>query len=342
MAQQMQAAQISAAGGEFELVTRPVPEPGPGEVRIRVAACGICHSDALVQQGAFPGLSLPRVPGHEVVGAVDAVGDDVFAWEAGERVGVGWHGGHCLHCESCRRGDFVTCANQQICGISYDGGYAEYMIAPQEALVALPDTLDAVEAAPLLCAGLTTFNALRHCGARAGDLVAVQGLGGLGHLGVQFARAMGMRVVAISRGQDKAALAEKLGATAYIDATANSPAEALAAMGGARAILATAPSGEAISGLIDGLAVNGELLAIAATPEAIEVSPLQLIMQRRRIVGWPSGTPRDNEDTLGFAAQGGIAPMIERFPLAEVNVAFRRMLNNEVRFRAVLTLSQAA
>lgn len=342
MAQQMRAAQIATAGGEFELVTRPIPEPGPGEVRIRVAACGVCHSDVMVQQGAFPGLALPRVPGHEVVGTVDAVGEAVSAWDAGERVGVGWHGGHCLHCESCRRGDFVTCANQQICGISYDGGYADYMIAPQEALVALPDTLDAVEAAPLLCAGLTTFNALRHSGAGAGDLVAVQGLGGLGHLGVQFARAMGMKVVAISRGRDKAALAEKLGAATYIDATETSPAEALAAMGGARAILATAPNGQAISALIDGLAVNGELLAIAATPEAIEVSPLQLIMQRRRIIGWPSGTPRDNEDTLDFATHGGIAPMIERFPLEEVNSAFRRMRDNEVRFRAVLTMSQAA
>jgi len=332
----MQAARVPAAGADFELVDLPVPEPGPNEVRVNVEACGICHSDAFVKEAAFPGLELPRVPGHEVAGVVDQVGTDVTSWTKGQRVGVGWHGGHCFTCDACRAGDFINCANAKVTGISFDGGYAEYMCAPQEAVAALPDDLDFAEAAPLLCAGITTYNALRNAGATPGDLVAVQGIGGLGHLGVQYAATFGFEVAALSRGTDKHELATNLGADHYIDTTADDPAEALQALGGAKVILATAPNSKAISQLAGGLGRDGTLMIVAASGEPVEVSPMTLIMGRRSVQGWPSGTADDSEDTLDFSALTGIAPMIETFPLSEANAAYDRMINNEARFRVVL------
>lgn len=335
----MKVAQISTAGGDFELVDRNIPDPGPDQVRVKIEACGVCHSDAFVKDGGFPGLEYPRVPGHEVAGVIDAVGDDVDDWEPRQRVGVGWHGGHCFSCDSCRRGDFVTCENQQVCGISYDGGYAEYMLAPVEALVAIPDELTSVAAAPLLCAGVTTYNALRNAGAQAGDVVAVLGVGGLGHLGVQYAHAMGFHTVAMSRGTDKKDLAMQLGADTYIDTEAGNPVEALQALGGARVILATAPNPKLMSSVIDGLRANGQLLVVGASPEPIEVSPFQLLMARRSVAGHPSGSPQDSQDTLGFSALRDIETHIETFPLAKVNDAYKRMIDNEARFRVVLTMT---
>lgn len=334
----MRAVQVPAAGEEFQLVQRPIPEPGPGQVRIRVAACGICHSDAFVKDGAFP-IDYPRVPGHEVIGTVDAVGAGVTGWDAGRRVGVGWHGGHCGACDSCRRGDFVTCDNQQICGIAYDGGYAEYMLAPVEALAAVPEALSDAAAAPLLCAGVTTYNALRHGGAMPGDVVAVQGVGGLGHLAIQYAARMGFHTVAVSRGPDKAELAVELGAHQYVDTETENPVKTLRALGGARVILATAPSGKAMSALIDGLGVNGRLLVVGASAEPIEVTPVQLIGRRRGISGHPSGTPHDSEATMDFSVLAGVAAAIETYPLAEAAAAYRRMIENKARFRVVLTMS---
>lgn len=332
----MQAAQVPEAGADFELVDLPIPEPGPAEVRIRVHACGICHSDAFVKDGTFPGIAYPRVPGHEVAGVVDKMGADVTAWSEGQRVGVGWHGGHCFTCAACRTGDFVNCANAQVTGISYDGGYAEYLCAPQEAVAALPEALPFAKAAPLLCAGITTFNALRNAGGQPGDLVAVQGIGGLGHLAVQYAHKFGYEVAALSRGPDKQALAKDLGADHVIDTTAGDPAEALQALGGARVIMATAPNAEAISALTGGLGRNGTLLVVAAVNDTIEVSPLALIMGRRSVQGWPSGTADDSEDTLDFSALTGITPMIETFPLSDVGAAYERMITNKARFRVVL------
>ena len=332
----MQAARIASAGADFELVDLPIPEPGPNEVRVKVEACGICHSDAFVKEAAFPGLELPRVPGHEVAGVVDKMGDNVTTWEEGQRVGVGWHGGHCFTCDACRAGDFINCANAQVTGISFDGGYAEYMCAPQEAVAALPDDLDFAEAAPLLCAGITTYNALRNAGATPNDLVAVQGIGGLGHLGVQYAKNFGFEVAALSRGTDKQELATDLGADHYVDTTADDPAEALQALGGATVILATAPNSKAISQLTGGLGRDGTLMVVAASGEPIEVSPMNLIMGRRSVQGWPSGTADDSEDTLDFSALTDIAPMIETFPLSKANEAYDRMINNEARFRVVL------
>jgi D-arabinose 1-dehydrogenase-like Zn-dependent alcohol dehydrogenase len=334
----MRAMQISEAGGDFESVEREIPEPQSNQVLIKVEACGICHSDAFVKEGAFPGLQFPRVPGHEIAGRIESVGEDVSAWSPGERVGVGWHGGHCFHCESCRRGDFVTCENAQICGISYDGGYAEYVVVPQEAVAAIPDELSSVDAAPLLCAGITTYNALRNSGARPGDMVAVQGVGGLGHLGIQYAAGMGFHTIALSRGGDKKELALALGAKEYIDTEAGNPAQALQQRGGARVILATAPSAKAMSSVIDGLAVSGKLLMIGATPEPIEVSPFQLIMKRRSITGWPSGTPRDSEDTLAFSVLSNTRAQIETYLLEEAGNAYERMISNKARFRVVLTM----
>lgn len=334
----MQAMQLSKAGGDFESVEREIPEPQSGQVLIKVEACGICHSDAFVKEGAFPGLEYPRVPGHEIAGRIKSVGDDVIAWSPGERVGVGWHGGHCFHCESCRRGDFITCENEQICGITYDGGYAEYVVVPQEAVAAIPDELSSVDAAPLLCAGITTYNALRNSGARPGDIVAVQGVGGLGHLGIQYADSMGFHTIALSRGGDKKELALALGAKEYIDTEASNPAQSLQERGGARVILATAPSAKAMSSVIDGLAVDGRLLMVGATPEPIEVSPFQLIMKRRSISGWPSGTPRDSEDTLAFSVLSNTRAQIETYPLEEAASAYERMISNKARFRVVLTM----
>jgi D-arabinose 1-dehydrogenase-like Zn-dependent alcohol dehydrogenase len=306
----MKVAQISGPGAEFQVVERDMPEPGRGQVRIRVQACGICHSDALTKDGHFPGIEYPRIPGHEVVGTIEALGDSVSEWHLGQRVGVGWHGGRDGNCPSCRRGDFRNCRNLKIPGISYDGGYQEYMAAPVEALVAVPDALDAVEAAPLLCAGLTTFNSLRHSGALPGDLVAVQGIGGLGHLGVQYASKFGYKVAAIGRGSANAALAKKLGAHAYIDSTATNAATELQSMGGAQVILTTAPSSKAMSPLIDGLAPNGKLIVLGAAFDPIEVTPIQLISGSRAVQGWLTGTPADAEDALKFSVLTGIRPMI--------------------------------
>jgi D-arabinose 1-dehydrogenase-like Zn-dependent alcohol dehydrogenase len=335
----MKAVQVSKPGGNFEVVERPKPEPGRGQVRIKVEACGICHSDALVKEGHWPGLQYPRVPGHEVAGRVDAVGEDVSLWKTGQRVGVGWHGGHCFICDACRRGDFILCQNEKITAIHFDGGYAEYMIVPQEAVAAMPDDLPADEAAPLLCAGITVFNALRNCGARSGDLVAVQGIGGLGHLGIQYARQMGFRTVAIGRGADKEPLARKLGAHAYIDTNQGPPAQTLQKMGGARVVLATAPDSKAMSLLVDGLGGNGTLLVVGAGFEPLTVTPLQLIPGKKSVKGWSSGTAKDSEDTLQFSSLTGVRPMIERYPLEKAAEAYDQMISGRARFRVVLTIS---
>ncbi|HZU44680.1 MAG TPA: alcohol dehydrogenase [Terriglobales bacterium] len=334
----MKVAQISKPGAGFQIVEREVPEPGPGEVRIKVQACGVCHSDVLTVEGGWPGIQYPRVPGHEVAGVIDEVGEGVSAWKKGQRVGVGWHGGHDNTCRECRRGDFRNCRNVKVCGISYDGGYEQYMVAPIEALVAIPQSLSDVEAAPLLCAGITTYNALRHSGALPGDLVAVQGIGGLGHLGIQFANKFGYNVVGIGRGPENATLAKKLGAKAYIDSKATNAAEELQKLGGARVILATAPSSKAMSELIDGLGPNGTLMVVGAAFDPIEVTPVQLITGSRNIQGWASGTPADSEDTLRFAELSGVRPMIETFPLEKAAEAYARMMSGKAEFRVVLTM----
>src|SRR5438445_1818195 len=318
----MKVAQIAKAGADFEIVEREIPQPGPGHVRIRVQACGVCHSDVLTKEGGWPGLVYPRVPGHEVAGVIDEAGPGVTHWKAGQKVGVGWHGGHDGTCLACRRGDFGNCQNMKIAGISYDGGYEQYMVAPVEALAAMPENLSDVEAAPLLCAGITTFNALRHSGALPSDLVAVQGIGGLGHLGIQFASKFGYKVAAIGRGPENAALAKKLGASVYIDSKATNAAEELQKLGGAKVILATAPSSKAMSELIDGLGPNGKLMVIGATFDPIEVTPIQLISGSRTIQGWASGTPTDSEDTLRFAELTGVRPMIETYPLEKAAEAY--------------------
>jgi D-arabinose 1-dehydrogenase-like Zn-dependent alcohol dehydrogenase len=335
----MRAVQVPDANAPFELVERSIPEPGRGQVLIRVQACGICHSDSFTKQGGFPGLQYPRIPGHEIIGLIDAVGRDVPDWKPGTRVGVGWHGGHCGHCASCRRGDFITCQRGQIPGITYDGGYAEYMIAPFEALASVPAELSSVDAAPLLCAGITTYNALRHSGARAGDLVAVLGIGGLGHLGVQFAAGMGFRTVGIARGADKGPLARKLGAQHYIDSTAQDSAAALTKLGGARVILATVTDAKTMSGAVNGLSIDGRLMIVGASSEPMEVPPIALISGRRSLQGWPSGTATDSEDTLAFSVQREIRPMIEQYPLERASAAYDRMMSGKARFRVVLTTS---
>jgi D-arabinose 1-dehydrogenase-like Zn-dependent alcohol dehydrogenase len=334
----MQAVQVGKANGAFELVERDIPNPGTREVRVKVQACGICHSDSFTKMGAIPGIKFPRVPGHEVVGILDAVGAEVPEWKVGARVGIGWHGGHCGHCHSCRRGDFLTCSTGQIPGISYDGGYAQYMIAPFEALAAIPEELSAEQAAPLLCAGITTYNALRNSGVRAGDLVAVLGIGGLGHLGVQFAAKMGYRTVAVARGTDKEPLARKLGAHHYIDSTRQKVAEELTKLGGAHLIVATLTDAKSMSDAVGGLGIGGKLMVIGASPQPIEVSPLALIGARRSIAGWPSGTSADSEDTLDFSVMTNIRPMIETFPLARAAEAYDRMMSGKARFRVVLTM----
>jgi D-arabinose 1-dehydrogenase-like Zn-dependent alcohol dehydrogenase len=335
----MKAVQVTNPGGNLELVERPIPEPTRNQVRIKVEACGICHSDAMVKEGHLPGIQYPRVPGHEIAGRIDAVGADVTNWKPGERVGVGWHGGHCFTCEACRRGDFILCHNEKITGVSYDGGYAEYIVVPAEAVAAIPDDLPAAEAAPLLCAGITVFNALRNSGARAGDLVAVQGIGGLGHLGIQYARQMGFRTFAIGRGKDKEPLARKLGAAHFVDTAAGDPAEELQKFGGARVILATAPDSKSISALVNGLSNNGRLVVIGATPEPITVAPIQLIPGRKSIHGWASGTAKDSEDTMQFSVLTGVRPIIERYPLEKANDAYQQMITGKARFRVVLTMS---
>jgi D-arabinose 1-dehydrogenase-like Zn-dependent alcohol dehydrogenase len=334
----MKVAQVPKPGADFQIVDREVPQPGAGQVRIKVQACGVCHSDAVTKEGGFPGIEYPRVPGHEVAGVIDEVGAGVTTWKTGQRVGVGWHGGHDGTCLQCRRGDFGNCRNFKIAGVSYDGGYQEYMIAPVEALAALPETLSDVEAAPLLCAGVTTYNALRHSGALPGDLVAVQGIGGLGHLGVQFASKFGYKVAAIGRGPENAALAKKLGAAVYIDSKATNAAQELQKLGGAQVILATAPSSKAMSELIDGLGPNGKLMVVGAGADPIEVTPIQLIFGTRTIQGWASGTPVDSEDTLKFAELSGVRPMIETYPLEKAAEAYARMMSGKAQFRVVLTM----
>jgi D-arabinose 1-dehydrogenase-like Zn-dependent alcohol dehydrogenase len=334
----MKAAQVPKPGAEFQIVEREIPRPGAGQVRIKVQACGVCHSDLFTKEGAWPGIQYPRAPGHEVVGTIDEAGPGVSDWTRGQRVGVGWHGGHDGTCRECRRGDFGNCRNLQVPGISYDGGYAEYMLAPVDALVPIPESLGSTEAAPLLCAGITTFNALRHSGAFPGDLVAVQGIGGLGHLGIQFASKFGYNVAAIGRGPETEPLAKKLGASLYIDSQATNPVEALQGLGGATVILATAPSSKAMSGLIDGLGPNGKLMVIGASSDPIEVTPVQLISGSRTIQGWASGTAADSEDTLRFAELSGVRPMIETYPLERAAEGYARMLSGKAQFRVVLTM----
>jgi D-arabinose 1-dehydrogenase-like Zn-dependent alcohol dehydrogenase len=332
----MKAVEVPDPGEPFEVVERDVPDPGPDEVRVAVEACGICHSDAFVKEGQWPGVDYPRVPGHEVAGRVDAVGDDVTEWADGDRVGVGWHGGHCFTCDACRRGDFITCENGAVTGISYDGGYAEYMTAPHEALARIPEELDAVDAAPLLCAGITTFNSLRNTDARPGDLVAVQGVGGLGHLGIQYARAAGFETVAVSTSPDKEDLAYELGADHFVDASANDAAEELQSMGGATVILGTAPSTDAMESIAGGLGVDGTLLTIAVPGDELSVNVQPLVQARQSVAGWPSGTPRESQDTLEFSALRDVTPRVETFSLEEAEAAYDAMMNNDVRFRSVL------
>jgi len=334
----MRMAQIPKPGADFEIVEREIPQPGAREVRIKVQACGVCHSDMFTKEGAWPGIQYPRVPGHEVAGIIDEVGVDVSGWKIGQRAGVGWHGGHDGTCRSCQRGDFRNCRNLKIAGISYDGGYAQYMVAPMEALTAIPESLSDVEAAPLLCAGITTYNALRHSGALPGDLVAVLGVGGLGHLGIQFANKFGYKVAAIGRGPESAVLAKKLGATVYIDNKVTNVAEELQRLGGAQVILATAPSSKAMAEVIDGLGPNGKLMIVGATTDPIAVTPVQLITGSRGIQGWASGTPADAEDTLRFAELSGVRPMIETYPLEKAAEAYARMMSGKAQFRVVLTM----
>jgi D-arabinose 1-dehydrogenase-like Zn-dependent alcohol dehydrogenase len=334
----MRVAQVPSGKGPFEIIEREVPEPGPGMVRVKVQASGICHSDSLTKEGLWPGIAYPRVPGHEVAGVVDTLGPGVEGLEVGTRVGLGWHGGHCGHCVSCRRGDFLMCqVSPQIPGITFDGGHADYVIAPAVALARIPEGLSATDAGPLMCAGITTFNSLRHAGARSGDLVAVLGIGGLGHLGVQFASRMGYETVAIARGREKEPLARELGAHHYIDSVAQDPAKELSALGGARVVLATATSGKAMTAALGGLAVDGTFVVLGAAYEALEVSPFLLISGRRRVMGWPSGTSTDSEDTLAFSARNGVRPMNELFPLEQADDAYDRMMSGKARFRVVLS-----
>ena len=334
----MKVAQVAKAGADFEIVEREIPQPGPGQVRIRVQACGVCHSDMLVKVGAWPGLTYPRVPGHEVAGVIDEIGERVTTWKKGQRVGVGWHGGQDNTCLACRRGDFGNCANFQVTGFHYDGGYGEYMVAPIEALAAMPESLDAAEAGPLMCAGVTTFNSLRHSGAMPGDLVAIQGIGGLGHLGIQYAAKFGYRVAAIGRGPENAALAKKLGAHLYIDSAATDAAAELQKLGGAKVILATAPSSKAMSALINGLGNHGRHDGDRRDGRPHRGHAGAIDHQHTQIHGWASGLPTDSEDTLRFAEMTGVRPMIEKYPLAKVNEAYARMMSGEAEFRVVLTM----
>jgi D-arabinose 1-dehydrogenase-like Zn-dependent alcohol dehydrogenase len=334
----MRAVQVPRPKSAFELVDRELPEPGPGHVRVRVQACGICHSDSIAKEAIFPGISYPRVPGHEVAGIVDALGPGVQGWKTGERAGIGWHGGHCGVCDSCRRGDFVLCqVAPQITGLSFDGGYADYLVAPAGALARIPEGIRPEEAAPLLCAGVTTFNSLRHSGARPGDLVAVLGVGGLGHLGIQFAAKMGFRTVALARGPEKGPLARKLGAQAYIDSRSQDPALELTKLGGARVILSTVTSGQALSAVLGGLGIDGTLIVLGAAFDPIPLVPTSLIRKRQSIAGWPSGSSIDSQDTLAFSVLSGVRPMIETFPLERAPEAYDHMMKGEARFRAVLT-----
>jgi D-arabinose 1-dehydrogenase-like Zn-dependent alcohol dehydrogenase len=338
MTTKMKAVQVGKPGGDFELVERDIPRPGSGQVRVKVEACGICHSDTLVKEGLWPGIQYPRVPGHEIAGVVDLSGEGVTQWKKGQRVGVGWHGGHDFVCDECRQGDFAMCTQRKVTGIDFDGGYAEYVIAPAEALALIPADIPAEEAGPFMCAGVTVFNALRNAGARPGDVVAVQGIGGLGHLGVQYARKMGFQTIALGRGKDKEPLAKKLGAHHYLDSDVADPVKELQKLGGARVILATAPSAKAISSVVGGLRVNGNLLIPAAANDPLSIGVLPLIMGRRSISGCYSGTAKDSQDTLEFSALSDVHPMIEKFPLSRAAEAYERMHSGKVRFRVVLTM----
>jgi len=333
----MRAVEVTSPQGPLKMVEREIPQPGPRQVRVKVQACGLCHSDSFTKEGTWPGITFPRVPGHEIAGVIDAVGADVPGWRPGQRVGVGWYGGHCGYCESCGRGDFNTCRHGRITGITQDGGYADYAVVPFEALARIPDGLTPVEAAPLVCAGITTFNALRNSGARAPELVAVLGIGGLGHLGVQYAVRMGFRAVAIARGKDKEPLARKLGAHHYIDSQAENVSEELQKLGGAKVVLATATSNKAMADTLGGLGLNGKLLILGASFEPLPVNTLPMIGQRQAIAGWPSGSSIDSEDTLAFSALTGVRPMTEVFPLERAAEAYERMMSNKARFRVVLT-----
>jgi D-arabinose 1-dehydrogenase-like Zn-dependent alcohol dehydrogenase len=334
----MRSVQVSKANGPLEIVERDTPEPGARQVRIKVQACGVCHSDSFTKEGLFPGIQYPRVPGHEIAGVIDDVGKEVSQWQPKQRVAVGWHGGHDGHCESCRRGDFVTCKNAQVPGISYDGGYADYMIAPVEALAVIPEQLSAIEAAPLMCAGITTYNALRNSGARTGDVVAILGMGGLGHLGIQFAAKMGFNTVAIGRARDmEEELMKKLGARQYIDNRSQNAVEELTKLGGAKVILATVPSGKAMTEILGGLAVNGKLVVIGASDEPIQVPTSLMILGRRSLIGWPAGTSIDSQDTLSFSVRSGVRSMNEDFPLEHAAEAYDHMMSGKAKFRCVLT-----
>jgi D-arabinose 1-dehydrogenase-like Zn-dependent alcohol dehydrogenase len=333
----MRAVQVPRAKGAFEIVEKQIPEPSPGSVRIKVAACGVCHSDSGVKEGLFPGIQYPRVPGHEVAGAIDAVGAGVAGWKPGQRVGVGWNGGYCGYCDHCRRGNFFACVNGQVTGLHFDGGYAEYMVAPASAVALMPADLPPADAAPLMCAGITTFNALRKSGAGPGDVVAVLGLGGLGHLGVQYAAKMGFHTVGIARGKDKEALARKLGAAVYIDSQSQDPSAELLKLGGAKVILATATSGEAMSAVQGGLGVNGTMLVVGAA-ESMQVSPIWLLSGCRSVKGWYCGTSIDSQDTLTFSMRTGVRSMNEIYPLERATEAYDRMLSGKARFRVVLTM----
>ena len=336
----MRSVQVSKPKGPFEIVEREIPEPAARQVRIKVQACGICHSDSFTKEGLFPGIQYPRVPGHEIAGIIDVVGKDITEWKPNQRVAVGWHGGHCGYCESCRRGDFVTCQYAQVPGITYDGGYADYVIAPTEAVAAIPDELSATDAAPLMCAGITTYNALRNSGARVGDVVAILGIGGLGHLGVQFAAKMGFKTIAIGRGKDEEELVKNLGAMQYIDSRSQNVVEELNKLGGAKVILGTVPSGEAMSGVLSGLAVNGRFVVIGASDEPIEVPPTLFILGRRSLMGWPSGTSIDSQDTLSFSVLSGVRSMNEVYPLERAPEAYEKMMSGKARFRVVLSTSK--
>ncbi|HXV47674.1 MAG TPA: alcohol dehydrogenase [Candidatus Binatia bacterium] len=337
----MRVAQVTRPNGPFEIVEREIPEPCAGQVRVKVEACGICHSDAMTKEGLWPGIEYPRVPGHEIAGVIDVLGAGVASWTPGQRVGVGWHGGHCGYCDSCRRGDFVTCqVALQVPGIAYDGGYAEYMIAPASALASIPEGLSAMEAGPLMCAGITTFNSLRNSGARPGDLVAILGIGGLGHLALQFAAKMGFKTIAIARGADKEPLAKKLGASFYIDSKTQDPTAELLKLGGAKVIIATVTNGDAMSAVLGGLGVNGKLVILGAAAEPMQVPGVPLILGRRSIVGWPSGSSIDSQDTLSFSLLTGVRSMNEIFPLERAAEGYEHMMSGKARFRAVLKIGQ--
>lgn len=335
----MRAVQVSKPGGPLELVEREIPQPGAGTVRVRVEACGVCHSDSVTVEGAFPGIQYPKVPGHEVAGVIDALGSGVEGWQPGQRVGIGWHGGHCFRCNACRRGDFIQCENEKVCGISYDGGYQEYMIAPEEALAAIPADLPAVEAGPLLCAGITTFNSLRNSGARGGDLVAILGIGGLGHLGVQYAAKMGFNTVAIARGKDKEPLAKKLGAHHYIDSQAGDPGAELQKLGGAHLVLSTVTNNAAMSAVLPGLRADGRMVVLGVGMEPLPLNTIPMILKRQAVMGWPSGTAVDSEDTMNFSALTGVRSMNEVYPFEKAQEAYGRMMSGSAKFRVVLKIN---